>query len=153
MPMSQSRPLVRQKFTRHAFSSSSVTLRELWLRVDFWYCAMWNLKTSFQSTVLQLECERRAWQVGNWKMNYHLVKLIWKPGNVLIHPPITCGCVQYRNGCVTFQDFTDSHQHCWRRFGQSRCRFVFVCAFGTHRADCVTGESFKIFNLLSIARQ
>lgn len=47
---------------------------------------------------------------------------------------------QYRNGCVTFQGFTNSHKHCWRRFGQSRCRFVFVCAFRIHRADCKTGD-------------
>lgn len=63
---------------------------------DFWYCAMLKPKTSFWSTVFQLECEITAWQGGNWKMIYRLLKPIWKPVKVLIHS-LHLWVSQYRN--------------------------------------------------------
>lgn len=70
----------------------------------FWFLILCHVKpkTSFWSTVLQLECERRAWQEGNRKMNYRLLKLIWKPGDKLIHR-LSLKVLQFRNGCVTFR--------------------------------------------------
>lgn len=93
-------------------------------------------KTSFRSTVLQLECERRAWQGGNWNMNYRLLKLIWKPGNVLIHRLVICRC--YSTETVVW------HSGLLLTRINTAGAAVFVRTFGIHR----TGESFKVFNLL-----
>lgn len=81
-----------------------------------WFLILCHVKpkTSFRSTVLQLECERRAWQGGNRKMNYRLLKLIWKLSNVLIHRLSFVGVTVQKQLC-TIQGFIDSHQHCWSR--------------------------------------
>lgn len=113
----------------------AATLRAL---VACWFLILCHVKpkTSFWSTVLQLECERRAWQGGNRKINCRLLKLIWKLGNVLIHRLTFVSVAVLRRLC-DIQGFTHCYQHCWSRFGKSRCWFVFVWAFWIKR----TGES------------
>lgn len=121
-------------FTLLCFSSA-VASRALWLHVDFWYCAMWNLKPHFWSTVLEQECERRtrALRGGNQKINWHLLKLIWKPENVLIYHLTFVG-VTVQRGLCDIQGFTDSNQHCWNHFGKLRCWCAFFfLAFRIHR--------------------
>lgn len=98
-----------------------------------WLCLCWLLilchvkpKTSFWSTVLQLACERRAWQGGNRENNYRLLKLIWKPGN---SPPQSWD-VQGLS--------THSYQHCWSCFCIFRCSLVLVWALLSNNSQRIT---------------
>lgn len=72
-------------------------------------------KTSFWITVLQRECERRVWQGGNQKMNYRLLKLIWKPGDVLNHCLSFEGVTAQRRFSVLLTDI-DTGRFCKSRF-------------------------------------
>lgn len=96
----------------------------LWLHVDLWYCAMWNLRPHFWSTVLELEHERRAWQGGNRKMNYRLLKLIWKPGYVLIQRWTVVGAAARRRRVVQHSGFLLVHINC------AGAALTLICAAG-----------------------
>lgn len=150
MHTSQAHLTVRQVHSL-CFSSSAVTLKALWLRVDFWYCAIWNLRPHFEVLYYSWSVrgehgreETERWITVFWKWYGNLVMWWFTAYHLWV--------LQYRNGC-DIQGFTDSHQHCWRPLGKSRCRFVFVCAFRINGADCKTEESFKVYNLWTMPRK
>lgn len=115
----------------HVYSlcfSSAVTLRAMWLHVDLWYCAMWNLRPHIEVLYYSWSArgehgreETERWITVFWNWYGNLV-------NVLIRR-LTFVSVTVQKQSCDIQGFTGSHQHCWSCFGKFCCRFAFVWAF------------------------
>lgn len=83
---------------------SAVTLRALWLHVDFWYCAMWNLQPHFEVLYYSQSAswkhgreETERWITAFWNWYGNLV-MCWFFVYLL-------KALELRNTCVTFRVF------------------------------------------------
>lgn len=136
---------VHQTLTRFAFSPA-VTLRALWLHVDFWYCAMWNLRPHFE--VLYYSWSVRG-EHGKEETE-RLIAIFWNWYGNLVMCWFTTShlwVLQYWDGCMTFRILLTLYQHCWSHFGKSRCWLVFVWAFRIWRTEESLGscDGYSLF--------
>lgn len=127
MQMSQACLPVRQIHSL-CFSSTAVTLRALWLRVDFWYCAMWNLRPHFEVLYYSWSVrgkhgreETERWITIFWNWYGNLVMCSFTAHHSWV--------LQYRNGCVTFRVLPtriNTAGDAWANHAADLCLFVLL---------------------------
>lgn len=130
--------LFRLESTRRLFFPSAVTLRALWLQADFLILCHVKPTTSFWSTVLQPECERREMageETERWITNF------WNwYGNLVTCsiPACRLEVLELRNTCGRFRVLLTRINTAGAAF--AKCHFVFVWAFSAGK----TRASFKV---------